>query len=95
VDIDAIVEKLSSCPICMNPFDHPKALPCLHTFCVKCVKELCREKPAATILCPLCREPFQVPRGGIDDMPDNFLIKECVDVVSQCRKLDIKMEGTV
>ncbi|KAF5303196.1 hypothetical protein FQA39_LY10109 [Lamprigera yunnana] len=30
------------CPLCKNFFDEPRVLPCLHTFCTKCLQELQR-----------------------------------------------------
>ena len=33
-------EDMLSCPVCMEEYEDPRALPCLHTFCYKCLVQL-------------------------------------------------------
>ncbi|KAL3853752.1 hypothetical protein ACJMK2_017266 [Sinanodonta woodiana] len=73
------------CPICLEPFDTPKSLPCMHTFCEKCIRKhasnLRMEGAQSVIIsCPVCRYPIPPPRAeqGWDDwtskLPDNPLV---------------------
>jgi len=73
VDIRACVSSLTKCPICLENFDQPKSLPCLHTYCLKCLKSLCQSvRPGQKKPCPKCRKEFRIPGGGVDDLPSNF-----------------------
>ncbi|KAL3853482.1 hypothetical protein ACJMK2_017018 [Sinanodonta woodiana] len=73
------------CPICLEPFDTPKSLPCMHTFCEKCIRKhasnLSVEGTQSVITsCPVCRYPIPAPGAeqGWDDwtskLPDNPLV---------------------
>ena len=39
-----------TCPICLDRFQAPKLLPCLHTFCKKCLKDVVGNIPATGII---------------------------------------------
>lgn len=58
---EQIEETFLSCAICLQPFDHPKALPCLHTFCEKCLEGYIRQhlqrfEGSKEFPCPVCRQ---------------------------------------
>ncbi|XP_060076192.1 uncharacterized protein LOC132555849 [Ylistrum balloti] len=49
-----------TCSICLEIFQEPKALPCLHTFCKKCINKYIKEKMYQNwrengYKCPVCR----------------------------------------
>ena len=46
----------------------PKLLPCIHTFCLSCLKGL---ETNGTIKCPLCRQPHHIPAGQAENFPTN------------------------
>lgn len=48
-----------TCPICLEPFRHPKKLPCGHTFCTQCVDRALTTKPK----CPKCQRNFGMQTG--------------------------------
>jgi len=72
---------LTTCPICLNLFDNPKSLPCLHAFCLKCLQGHFKDKrPGDKEPCPMCRKEFQIPPEGLDGLQHHFFIQRLVDV---------------
>jgi len=69
--LDDIVE----CSICTEVLNDPRTLPCIHSYCFKCIADYCKDKqPGDEVACQLCREEFDIPISGIDDLPRNFFI---------------------
>jgi len=72
---------LTTCPICLNLFDNPKSLPCLHAFCLKCLQDYFKDKrPGDKVPCPMCRKEFQIPPEGLDGLQHHFFVQQLVDV---------------
>ena len=76
-DLQAHVSDMTKCSICLEDFNDPKSLPCLHTFCLECLRSHCRDKlPGDEFHCPVCRNGCQVPEAGISAFPLNFFIND-------------------
>ena len=65
------------CPICYETFQsegnrRPKLLPCLHTYCYLCLRQLGQKN--GQIKCPECRAWHGVPDEGIEAFPANMRI---------------------
>jgi len=59
------------CSICLEEKEDRRRLPCLHSFCLRCLERHCENRsPGSDVLCPLCRTTFQIPRNGLDDWKD-------------------------
>ena len=91
------VDHMIECPICTETCDSPKGLPCFHTFCLKCLENYIKaqdKKPGSKGICPLCRQQFLVPNGGIEELPGNFYIQTLVQArnPSVCSKPEV---GTI
>ena len=57
-----------------------KVLPCIHTFCLKCLEEFWKDKkPRDQVPCPLCRTPFNIPEGGLSDLPKNYFVEKLLE----------------
>ncbi|KAL3832313.1 hypothetical protein ACJMK2_023967 [Sinanodonta woodiana] len=70
--------KQVKCPICLETFQSPKVLACLHTFCEKCIcKHACSQREANAqselITCPVCITPTPAPTAG--QTPDEWAAK--------------------
>ena len=89
--LDKLQEQLT-CPICLNQFDSPKTLPCLHSFCLKCIQQLPAdlEKGKHVISCPSCRKTVQVPDKGPADLPTAFVINSFIEIQEQLKKVVVK-----
>lgn len=76
-ELNAITE----CSICIEVFTDPRTLPCIHTFCFKCIEKTGRNKhPGAKLPCPLCREEFIIPKEGFVGLRKNFFMKRLIEV---------------
>src|SRR6218665_1316210 len=72
---------LTRCSICAEIFTNPKILPCVHTFCLNCLESYGKDKkPGDQISCPICRSNVAIPAGGLRNFPNNFFIKEMVEI---------------
>jgi len=67
------------CPICLNYFDGPVVLKCLHTFCLTCTEELAKDKDY--INCPLCRTEHCLNGMPVSSLPTNRYIQNIADKV--------------
>jgi len=66
---------LLECSICLEQLDESnKVLPCQHTFCTKCLKDIYQKK--SELLCPECRKPVEV---AIDSLPPNILANRILE----------------
>ncbi|CAD5211480.1 unnamed protein product [Bursaphelenchus okinawaensis] len=78
---DVIINaSLLSCPVCYNVYsDAPLVLPCGHTFCTDCLKQI-NERNTNEIgaSCPICRKSFI--RGK--SYPKNYLVESILQSVS-------------
>ena len=74
------IEEEITCSICGDLFNDPKTIPCLHTFCKRCIEKSIEsnKKMASVVCCPLCRTPL--PRDDISSVPTNFSINRLVEI---------------
>ena len=83
-----------SCSVCMNTFTDPKQLPCLHSFCLHCLKGIQRTSGRHDIItCPECRRESKVFEGGnLNELPTNFRINSLLDVlaINECNTTGVK-----
>jgi len=74
------MDEVTTCAICMEDFSSPRALPCVHSFCLRCLQGHCRDKrPGNRAQCPLCREEFTIPENGLERLRVNIYLQSLVD----------------
>ena len=77
----SVTTDLTTCSICLEVFNNPKSLPCLHAFCLKCLEGYFKDKcPGDEVTCPLCRKEFEIPSGGLGDLQHHFIVQRLLDV---------------
>ena len=83
-----------SCSVCSDIFTDPKHLPCLHSFCLHCLKQWHRTSHGCdTIRCPKCQAVSRVPESGdLKDLPTSFYLNGLIDVlaIKECRNSQVK-----
>ncbi|XP_061179814.1 tripartite motif-containing protein 2-like [Saccostrea echinata] len=103
VDEAAFEEQFLRCHICNEKYNqverHPKSLPCNHTFCLPCLKQVfdhnqqnSRPRRQITWLddtyegvlkCPECRVEIFLSRTEIDSLPSDHRVIQMMDFLSQ------------
>jgi len=72
---------VTECSICTKVFTNPRVLPCLHTYCLKCVQRWSKDKlPGDKLSCPLCRKECFIPNEGVTALPKNFFVEKMVNI---------------
>ena len=60
----------TKCGICSELYHDPHMLPCLHSFCKKCLDKTLEESTSKTSLtCPTCKESSALPASGVQSLP--------------------------
>ncbi|XP_072019229.1 E3 ubiquitin-protein ligase TRIM45-like isoform X2 [Amphiura filiformis] len=83
---------LTECGICLCTIEEPKALPCLHTFCLKCLSQWAEGKKDI-IRCPICVQDFSIPGDGVKAFRTNFFINTLKD--RQATAMTLQSRDTV
>ena len=97
MDIKTLLHNLReevSCSVCSDIFTDPKHLPCLHSFCLHCLKQWHRTSHGCdTIRCPKCQAVSRVPESGdLKDLPTSFYLNGLIDVlaIKECKKSPVR-----
>jgi len=75
--VEKEVDDMTECPICTELFTDPRILPCIHTFCLKCLENYGKDRPPGSDMsCPLCRKEFTIPDDGLSGIHKNFFMEK-------------------
>ena len=75
------LENITECAICAGDLTDARLLPCMHTFCLKCIEKWSENKKFGDkISCPMCREDFEISEGGIAALPKNCFVDKLLEV---------------
>ena len=91
------LEKVLECSICLDTFTDPLCLPCMHTFCAKCIKEyiqksLTEENETKGFNCPTCRYRVDIPEGGVERLPKHLFVNNLKEVITLTSKSESKCD---
>ena len=80
-----VVEKSElKCALCDKVYEDPRGLPCLHTFCFKCLADYVGS--SKTIECHICHEITPIPTGGVEHTKKKFVVDAVVKRLHRQRK---------
>ncbi|XP_078524583.1 E3 ubiquitin-protein ligase TRIM56 [Lissotriton helveticus] len=82
---DALTQDFLTCKICLQKFQKPKILPCLHTYCESCLEKMIVDN---RLRCPECREETEVCQGS-GSLKTNFFINGLLDLVHSSSESDL------
>jgi len=79
-----------TCSICGELFTDPKTIPCLHTFCKRCIERSIEsnKKMATVVCCPLCRVPLSRDQVDLTSIPTNFTINRLVEIFGKRKQIE-------
>jgi len=81
LSVDKELDDMTECSICTEVFTDPRVLPCIHTFCLKCLLNYGKDRQTGDrIPCPLCRKEFTIPDDGLSGMQKNFFMEKLLHV---------------
>lgn len=70
------VDRFDWCGLCYEDFQDPRILPCMHTFCFKCLGEFVDQiSDENQFPCPLCKNDTKIPNGGVTSFKSNIYVK--------------------
>ena len=88
----ACAADLMECSLCRGEFKDPRALPCLHTFCLNCLVLLCSNNQYQdTMKCPMCQEEHIIPENGVQGFRKNFIINSFIEL-NKTAEVHVKTE---
>jgi len=80
-DIKKQVEDIIKCHICLENLRDPRMLPCSHTYCLKCMKDLASNNHGQ-FQCPL-RDGRKIASADIDSLPINRHVRDIAEALSK------------
>lgn len=101
VDEAAFEEQFLRCHICQEKYDQnekpPKSLPCNHTFCLSCLKQVfdhnqqnarraftfADDTYEGVLKCPTCRVEIYLSRNEISALPNDHRVIQMIDFLSK------------
>ncbi|KAJ8021089.1 E3 ubiquitin-protein ligase TRIM56 [Holothuria leucospilota] len=85
--LQSLSEDFLHCHICREPYNVPKMLPCLHSFCLQCLERWARTFYAQQLSCPTCRCNVDLPSTGVSGLPGNFFLVSLMERLEEASRL--------
>ena len=84
------LEEQLTCSACQERFQEPRTLPCLHSFCFRCLQQLPLTAQGANhlISCPSCHQTTPLSdKGKADKFPAAFIVNSFLDIHELLQKV--------
>ncbi len=82
-DVMSRLNEITDCGICKTIFQDPRVLPCIHTYCLRCLQshgDRLGVGPGEKMPCPLCRDEFIIPENGLKGLRKNFFMSNLIEM---------------
>ena len=77
-----------TCGVCFKPYNDPRILSCLHSFCLQCLHhEIEKSGSQQMFQCPICEQNTSIPVGGASVLPQNLHLGFEVEVAGYMSKM--------
>ena len=77
-----------TCAVCSKPYNDPRILPCLHSYCLQCLHhEIEKSGSQQMFQCPICERNTSIPVGGASVLPQNLHLGFEVEVAGYMSKM--------
>ncbi|XP_048590259.1 tripartite motif-containing protein 45 isoform X3 [Nematostella vectensis] len=82
-----------TCSLCLEQYQDPRVLACLHTYCRHCLESLVEHSQERTVSCPQCREKIVISVEEVKDLKVDFMLNDMIEKMSldQENKVDISI----
>ena len=81
----------TTCASCSKRYSDPRLLPCLHSFCLACVKEKLlldgEEDAEGKVCCVTCKHTSPLPEKGAEGLPQNVHLSYETEIAEYVRKI--------
>ncbi|XP_032237780.1 tripartite motif-containing protein 45 isoform X2 [Nematostella vectensis] len=71
-----------TCCLCLEQYQDPRVLACLHTYCRHCLESLAEHSQGDSISCPQCREKIQISVDKVQNLKEDFLLSNLIKRIS-------------
>jgi len=72
------------CNVCLELFEDPRVLDCLHTFCLGCIAQIVkRSQGRAVVDCPLCRSVTFLGPNQVNGLKKNHYLANIAEKLKQ------------
>lgn len=78
------------CALCSKPYEDPRILSCLHSFCLQCIQYGIGESVGGSqtaFKCPTCGQNTAIPAAGVSALPQNLHLEFEVEVARYMSKI--------
>ena len=84
------LKKHLECSICLDTYNQPKTISCLHTFCCQCLENHARASHRqGKFRCPECQAQIDLPEGNrFDTLPTSFFHNSLLNLLAVRRSGD-------
>ncbi|CAC5426348.1 TRIM59 [Mytilus coruscus] len=87
--IKNVKEDVLKCPICLDPYENPRILPCEHTLCLECLTKYIsearkRDGTFNSFMCPTCKNKIEIdPKMDSDKVAETFPVSTFLEAIHQ------------